>query len=339
MRVREDYRSITGQEKAAIFLMSLSQDQASKIFANLDDEEIKEISQSMSGLGTVSSEVIERLFVEFAEQVSSTGSLIGSADSAQRLLGNILGEEKVGEIMEEIRGPAGRTMWDKLANVNEQVLANYLKNEYPQTVAVILAKIGQVHAAKVLATLPENFSLEVVMRMLRMEAVDKEVEKDVERVLRTEFMSNLARSNQRDTFELMADIFNNFDRTTETRFLSALDERSKDSAEKIRALMFTFDDLIKLDAAGVQTLMRTVEKDKMTMALKGGSDEMKELFFSNMSERASKLMKEDMTAMGPVRLSEVEQAQLVMVQATKDLIDRGEIVMTSSDGGADEMVV
>ena len=339
MRVREDYRSITGQEKAAIFLMSLSQDQASKIFANLDDEEIKEISQSMSALGTVSSEVIERLFVEFAEQVSSTGSLIGSADSAQRLLGNILGEEKVGEIMEEIRGPAGRTMWDKLANVNEQVLANYLKNEYPQTVAVILAKIGQVHAAKVLATLPENFSLEVVMRMLRMEAVDKEVEKDVERVLRTEFMSNLARSNQRDTFELMADIFNNFDRTTETRFLSALDERSKDSAEKIRALMFTFDDLIKLDAAGVQTLMRTVEKDKMTMALKGGSDEMKELFFSNMSERASKLMKEDMTAMGPVRLSEVEQAQLVMVQTTKDLIDRGEIVMTSSDSGADEMVV
>ena len=339
MRIHEDYRSITGQGKAAIFLMSLSQDQASKIFANLDDEEIKEISQSMSGLGTVSSEVIERLFVEFAEQVSSTGSLIGSADSAQRLLGNILGEEKVGEIMEEIRGPAGRTMWDKLANVNEQVLANYLKNEYPQTVAVILAKIGQVHAAKVLATLPENFSLEVVMRMLRMEAVDKEVEKDVERVLRTEFMSNLARSNQRDTFELMADIFNNFDRTTETRFLSALDERSKDSAEKIRALMFTFDDLIKLDAAGVQTLMRTVEKDKMTMALKGGSDEMKELFFSNMSERASKLMKEDMTAMGPVRLSEVEQAQLVMVQATKDLIDRGEIVMTSSDGGADEMVV
>ena len=339
MRVREDYRSLSGQERAAIFLMSLSQDQASKIFANLDDEEIKEISQSMSGLGTVSSEVIERLFVEFAEQVSSTGSLIGSADSAQRLLGNILGEEKVGEIMEEIRGPAGRTMWDKLANVNEQVLANYLKNEYPQTVAVILAKIGQVHAAKVLATLPENFSLEVVMRMLRMEAVDKEVEKDVERVLRTEFMSNLARSNQRDTFELMADIFNNFDRTTETRFLSALDERSKDSAEKIRALMFTFDDLIKLDAAGVQTLMRTVEKDKMTMALKGGSDEMKELFFSNMSERASKLMKEDMTAMGPVRLSEVEQAQLVMVQATKDLIDRGEIVMTSSDGGADEMIM
>ena len=131
--------------------------------------------------------------------------------------------------MEEIRGPAGRN-YNKLANVNEQVLANYLKNEYPQTVAVILAKIGQVHAAKVLATLPENFSLEAACA-LRMEAVDKEVEKDVERALRTEFMSNLARSNQRDTFELMADIFNNFDRTTETRFVG-LDERSKDRRKK-----------------------------------------------------------------------------------------------------------
>ena len=151
MRVRDDYRSISGVEKAAILLMSLTSDQAAQIFANLDDEEIKEISQSMSSLGNVSSDVVERLFVEFAERISSTGSLIGSAESAQRLLGSILGEEKVDEIMEEIRGPAGRTMWDKLANVNEQVLANYLRNEYPQTVAVILGKIDQAHAAKVLA--------------------------------------------------------------------------------------------------------------------------------------------------------------------------------------------
>ena len=145
--------------------------------------------------------------------------------------------------MEEIRGPAGRTMWDKLANVNEQVLANYLKNEYPQTVAVILGKIQQGHAAKVLATLPENFAMEVVMRMLRMEAVNKDIEKDVERVLRTEFMSTLARTNRRDSHEMMAEIFNNLDRATESRFLSALEERNKDAAERIRSLMFTFEDL------------------------------------------------------------------------------------------------
>ena len=337
MRVREDYRSISGPEKAAILLMSLGEEQAAKLFGQMDDEEIKEISQVMASLGTVSSNIVERLFVEFAEQVSSTGSLVGSLDSTERLLTKVLGEDRVGEILEEIRGPAGRTMWDKLANVNEQVLANYLKNEYPQTVAVILGKIQQGHAAKVLATLPENFAMEVVMRMLRMEAVNKDIEKDVERVLRTEFMSNLARTNRRDSHEIMAEIFNNLDRATESRFLSALEERNKDAAERIRSLMFTFEDLQRLDPAGVQTLLRAVDKDKLVVALKGSSEELRDLFFSNMSERAGKLMREDMQALGPIRLKDVEDAQQAMVQSAKDLADRGEIVIGGS-GGDDQLV-
>ena len=336
-RIREDYRSITGPEKAAILLMALSEEQAAKLFSQLDDEEIKEISQVMAGLGSVSSNIVERLFVEFAEQVSSTGSLVGSMDSTQRLLGKVLGEERVGEIMEEIRGPAGRTMWDKLANVNEQVLANYLKNEYPQTVAVVLGKITQAHSAAVLATLPENFAMEVVMRMLRMEAVNKDIEKDVERVLRTEFMSNLARTNRRDSHEMMAEIFNNLDRATESRFLSGLEERNKDAAERIRSLMFTFEDLQRLDPAGVQTLLRAVDKDKLVIALKGASEELRDLFFSNMSERAAKLMREDMQSLGPIRLKDVEDAQQAMVQSAKDLADRGEIVIGGS-GGDDQLV-
>jgi flagellar motor switch protein FliG len=337
MRIREDYRGITGPEKAGILLMSLGEDQAGKLFALLDDEEIKEVSQVMAGLGTVSSNIVERLFVEFAEQVSSTGSLVGSMDSTERLLTKVLGGDRVSAIMEEIRGPAGRTMWDKLANVNEQVLANFLKNEYPQTVAVILGKIGQAHAGKVLSILPENFAMEVVMRMLRMEAVNKEIEKDVERVLRTEFMSNLARTNRRDAHEMMAEIFNNLDRATESRFLSALEERNKDSAEKIRSLMFTFEDLARIDPAGVQTLLRAVDKDKLTIALKGASEELKDLFFSNMSERAAKLLREDMQSLGPMRLKDVEEAQTAMVTAAKDLADRGELVIGGS-GGDDQLV-
>ena len=337
MRTREDYRSVTGPEKAAILLMSLGEEQAAKLFGQMDDEEIKEISQVMAGLGTVSSNIVERLFVEFAEQVSSTGSLVGSLDSTQRLLTKVLGEDRVADIMEEIRGPAGRTMWDKLANVNEQVLANYLKNEYPQTVAVIIGKIQQGHAAKVLATLPENFAMEVVMRMLRMEAVNKDIEKDVERVLRTEFMSNLARTNRRDSHEMMAEIFNNLDRATESRFLSALEERNKDAAERIRSLMFTFEDLQRLDPAGVQTLLRAVDKDKLVIALKGASEELRDLFFSNMSERAAKLMREDMQALGPIRLKDVEDSQQAMVQSAKDLADRGEIVIGGS-GGDDQLI-
>ncbi|KZD12728.1 flagellar motor switch protein FliG [Oceanibaculum pacificum] len=337
MRVREDYRSLGGPEKAAILLMSLGEEHAQKIFALMDDEEIKEVSQVMANLGTVSSNIVERLFVEFAEQISSTGSLVGSFDSTERLLSKVLDPDRVGDIMEEIRGPAGRTMWDKLGNVNEIVLANYLKNEYPQTVAVVMSKINPAHAAKVLALLPENFAMEVVMRMLRMEAVQKDILNDVERVLRTEFMSNLARSNRRDAHEMMADIFNSLDRATETRFVTALEERNRDSAEKIKALMFTFEDLGRLDPGGVQTLLRTVEKDKLAIALKGSTEELRDLFFSNMSERAAKLMREDMASLGPVRLKDVEDAQMAMVQTAKDLSNRGEIVI--SEGKGDDQLV
>jgi flagellar motor switch protein FliG len=231
-------------------------------------------------------------------------------------------------IMEEIRGPAGRTMWDKLGNVNETVLANYLKNEYPQTVAVVLGKIKPDHAARVLSLLPENFAMEVIMRLLRMEAVQKEVLDGVEKTLRTEFMSNLARTARRDAHELMADIFNNLDRNAESRFMSALEERNREAAERIKALMFTFEDLVRIDTAGIQTLLRSVEKDKLGIALKGGSETVKDLFFKNMSERAGKMMKEDMDAMGPVRLRDVDQAQSAIVTMAKELAASGQIVIS-----------
>jgi flagellar motor switch protein FliG len=337
MRVREDYRGLTGPEKAAILMLALGEEIASKLFALMGDDEIKELSQTMANLGSVSSNLVERLFVEFAEQISSTGSLVGTFDSTERLLTKVLPKDKVDQIMEEIRGPAGRTMWDKLTNVNEQVLANYLKNEYPQTVAVIMSKIKGDHAGRVLQLLPESFAMEVIMRMLRMEAVQKEVIDDIERTLRTEFMSNLARTNRRDAHEMMAEIFNSFDRNTESRFLAALEERNRDSAERIRALMFTFEDLSKLDPSGIQTLLRSVDKQKLATALKGASDTLKDMFFTNMSERAAKIMREDMGAMGPVRLRDVDEAQMYMVQLTKDMAARGEIVIASGKG-EDELV-
>jgi flagellar motor switch protein FliG len=337
LRIREDYRTLTGPEKAAIMMLALGEEHATKLFTHMDDEEIRELSQTMANLGTVSSTIIERLFVEFAEQISSTGSLVGTYESTERLLMKVLDTEKVNQIMEDIRGPAGRTMWDKLANVNETVLANYLKNDYPQTVAVVLSKIKGEHAARVLAQLPESFAMEVVMRMLRMESVQKEVLDDVERTLRTEFMSNLARTSRRDAHEMMAEIFNNLDRNTESRFLAALEERNRDSAERIKALMFTFEDLSKLDPSGVQTLLRVVDKPKLGLALKGSSETLRDLFFTNMSERAAKIMREDMAAMGPVRLRDVDEAQMYMVQVAKDLAARGEIVMAEGKG-EDELI-
>ena len=327
---------LTGAEKAAVILLSLGED-AQSIWEGLDDEEVKDISSAMASLGAVPSSVVDDLLMEFVSGLSTTGAIMGSYEQTQRLLNAFLPAEKVDSLMEEIRGPAGRTMWDKLANVNEAVLANYLKNEYPQTVAVVLSKIKGDHAARVLASLPEDFALECVTRMLRMEPVQREILDKIELTLRNEFMSNLARTAKRDSHEMMADIFNNFDRQTESRFLSALEERTRESAERIRALMFVFEDLAKLDPGGVQTLLRAVEKDQLGLALKGSSDALRELFFSNMSERASKSMRDDMESMGPVRLKDVDAAQMAMVQVAKDLAARGEIMM-AGQGGDDELV-
>jgi len=337
-KIAGDVRKLTGPQKAAIFILALGPENSAVLFEQMDDQEIRDLSQTMATLGSVDAATVEGLFVEFADQISGGGSsLLGSFDSTERLLQNALPGDRVSQIMEEIRGPAGRTMWDKLDNVNEAVLANYFKNEYPQTVAVVLSKIQSDQAGKVLALLPENFAMEVIMRMLRMEAVQKEVLDNVEKTLRTEFMTNLARTARRDSHEMMADIFNALDRNTENQFMSGLEERNRESAEKIKSLMFTFDDLIRLDPAGIQVLLRQVEKDQLALALKGSSDEVSDLFFSNMSERAGKMMKEDMEAMGAVRLRDVDEAQAAVVQTAKALADAGEIVITTGSD-EDEMV-
>jgi len=332
-KIKEDYRSLTGPQKAAILMMSLGEEQASKLLIRLEDEEIKELSQTMASLGTVGANLVERLFVDFADALSNTGSLVGSYESTERLLMKGLDKDRVALIMEEIRGPAGRTMWDKLGNVHEQVLGNYLKNEYPQTVAVVMTKLKADHAGRVLSLLPEGFAMEVVMRMLHMESVQKDVLESLEKTLRVEFMSNLARTARRDSHEMMAEIFNNLDRNTESRFMTALEERNRESAEKIRALMFTFEDLVRLDAAGAQTLLRHVEKDKLALALKGASDAIKELFSANMSARAAKMLKEDMDGLGPVRLKDVEEAQNIVVTLAKELSNSGQITISE---GKDE---
>lgn len=332
MRIREDYRTLTGPEKAAILMLSLGEEQTAGLFQHMDDDEIMEISQTMATLGKISPNVIERLFIEFAEQMTSTNAVIGSTDSTERLLQKAgLSADKIDNIMEEIRGPAGRTMWEKLGNVNEEILATFLQKEYPQTVAVVLSKVSTDHAARVLAMMPENFAIEVIHRMLRMEAVQKEILDEVEKTLRTEFMTNLARTQRRDSHELIADIFNNMERAVEGRFMEELEKSVPESAEKIRSLMFTFEDLINMDPSGMQTLIRAVDKDKLPTALKGATETLRDLFFSNMSERAGKIMKEDMAAMGPVRLKDVEEAQQYVVNVAKDLEARGEITIASGN--------
>jgi len=331
-----DRRNLTGPQKAAVLMLALGEEHAATLFGRMHEDEIRDLSAAMAQLGAVPAAMVEDLCREFAEQLGQAGNLIGTYESTERLLLKTLPRDRVTQIMEEIRGPAGRTMWDKLGNVNEAVLANYLKNEYPQTVAVVLTKVRPEHAARVLSLLPESFTMEVVMRMLRIETVQKEALEGVERTLKAEFMSNLARSNRRDAHEMMAEIFNNLDRQAESRILTALEERNRDAAERIRSLMFTFEDLQRLDGAGMQTLLRAVEKDKLALALKGASEQMRDLFLRNMTERAARLLKDDVAALGPVRLRDVDEAQAAIVALAKDLAAQGAIEL--NNGRDEEMV-
>jgi len=323
---------IPGPKRAAMLMLALGEQYGGKIWQLLDDDEVREISMEMSMLGTVDADTVENMLLEFVSRMSASGALMGNFDATERLLQQYLPADRVHGIMDEIRGPAGRNMWEKLSNVQEEVLANYLKNEYPQTIAVVLSKLKPEHAARVLAILPEDMALDVVGRMLKMEAVQKEVIERVEQTLRVEFMSNLSQTRRRDAHEVMAEIFNNFDRQTETRFLTALEEENRESAERIKTLMFTFDDLTKLDAASAQTLMRHVEKDKLAVALKGATEPVRQFFLSNMSTRAAKMLLDDMQAMGPVRLREVDEAQALLVNLAKDLAAKGEIIISKSRG-------
>ena len=330
-------KPMNGAQRAAVLLLALGDEHGSKIWAQLDDDELRQLGVAMSTLGTVTASTVESMMVEFVARLSTSGAVMGNFDATERLLRQFIPPERVANIMDEIRGPAGRNMWEKLSHVQEDVLANYLKNEYPQTIAVVLSKLTTAHAGRVLAILPEEVAIDVIARMLKMDIVQKDVLDRLEQTLRTEFISNLARTRRRDAHEVMAEIFNSFDRQTETRFMSALEELNKDAAENIKKLMFTFDDLAKLDNGAIQTLMRQVDKDKLAIALKGANESVRNIFLTNMSQRAGKMLNEDMEALGPVRLKDVDNAQSILVNLAKDLAAKGEIMIVK--GGGDEELV
>jgi flagellar motor switch protein FliG len=330
-------RDLTGDEKAAVLLLSLGPDFGKPILEELDEMEIKALSRTMVRMGPITQEMLDSLFAEFVTHISANGTVAGNSDTTQRLLLSFLPQDRVDAIMEEIRGPAGRNMWEKLSNVQEDVLASYLKNEYPQTIAVVLSKISTEHASKVLAVLPEELAMDVVKRMLSLDPVQKEILEKIESTLRTEFMSTLSHSKRRDSHEQMAEIFNAFDRQTEARFITNLEESDRDGAERIKALMFTFEDLSRLDPSAIQALIAKVDKKELALALKGANDAVKEFFFANMSTRSGKLLRDDMEAMGPVRLKDVDEAQSRLVSFAKDMAARGEIVLNK--GKADEEMI
>jgi flagellar motor switch protein FliG len=331
LKVRSDYKSLNGIEKAAVILLALGEERGSRLMERLEDDEIREVSYAMAGLGTVSGKIVERLIRDFTERFAGTGELAGTFDTTERFLSKFMNGDRVQEIMADLRGPAGRTMWEKMSNVNEQVLATYLRNEHPQTIAVVLTKIRPEHAAKVLGLLPQNLVQMVVARIIKMEAVPRDVLEDVEKTLRSEFMANYVRTLGHDSHAIMAEILNRTDRSVFDMIMEPLERRLPESATRIKQLMFTFEDLARLEPQAIQILIRSCEGDQLAYALKGLDEGMQNRFLSNMSERAANLVRDEIEMLGAVRARDVEEARLGILKTAKQLADAGEIIITNND--------
>jgi flagellar motor switch protein FliG len=291
----------------------------------------------MVQLGALEASTVEKLIIEFVTKLGNSGGISSNFERTESLLLKIFPSEQVQLIMAEIKGASGKRVWASIAQVDPEILASFLRNEYPQTVAVVLSRVRADYAAKVLTILPEDFAIDVLNRMLRMETVQKEALRHIEETLRVEFVSTIAQTQRRDAHEMMADVFNAFDRQTEGRFLAALDQANRGSAKRIRDLMFTFEDLLKLDPASVQTLLRKVEPDTLCRALKGANETTRAFFLAQMSTRAAKNLTDEMQALGPVRLKEVDEAQTKMTEAAKELAEKGEI-MIAKNSAEEELV-
>jgi flagellar motor switch protein FliG len=333
----KDLSELNGPQRAAVLLLMLGEKHGGPIWAMLEEDEVKRVSYAMAQLGSIEARTVESLVVDFVSRLSSAGAVTGSLDRTEELLAKIFPADQVASIISEIKGASGRRMWQRLSHIDAEILATYLRSEYPQTVAVILSRISPDHTARVLSILPDDFAVDVMNRMLKMETVQKEALEHIEETLRNEFVTTIAQTSRRDANELMAEVFNAFDRQTEARFFAALDSVNRDSAKKIRELMFTFEDLTKLDPGSVQTLMRQVDKDTLGRALKGASEAVRTFFFSNMSSRASKNLQDEMASMGPIRLKDVDDAQNKMVNLAKELAEKGEI-MISKNRAEEELV-
>lgn len=336
--VRDNYTALSGPEKCSIMFLALGEQRAAPLLERFDEDEIRVITRAMSGLGNITASVLEELIGRFSEQFAMGGSVVGSYETTERMLKAFLPEDKVGDIMTYIRGPAGRTTWEKLSSVNEHLLAKYLAGEHPQTVAAVLSKLTADHSAKVMPLLPRGVSKSVMRRMVKLQSIPQEVLADVEETLHKELMLNYALSSVPDSHEQLAEIFNRTDPKALDDFLADLETELPDSAALVKQLMFTFDDLVDLDSVSLGTLVRTCDTDTLVYALKGSKDNVRELFISHMSERAGAILRDSIETMGPVLSRDVETAKNAILRKAKELAEAGAIIIQRGDAAGSQVI-
>lgn len=332
-------RDLTGPQKAAILMITLGTETSSAIMGKLTPEELESLTLEIASLGTIGPETKRAVLEEFNQMVLAREYIsFGGIDYARKLLEETVGDEKARAILARLESNLQEIPFDFIRKADPVQVLNFIASEHPQTIALILAHLPPTTAATVLGALPEELQTDVTNRIALLEQTPPDIVREIEQVLESKmvavFQPDMAKVGG---VENVAQVLTMADRATEKSILMNLQESNPELADEIRALMFVFDDVVLVNDAGVQRVLKEIDNKELALALKAASDEVKDKFFSNMSSRAADMIREDMEFMGPVRLRDVEAAQSKIVEVIRRLDDAGEI-MVMGRGEEDEIV-
>ena len=335
MRPSTSHQLVSAQshscEKAAIIVMALDEERSRRLVSSLTEDEVRRLGSAMARMGRTDIDTMRQVIEDFNAEVSRSSGISGGFEAAERMLSRFLPPEKVTEIISEAKGPGGKNIWDKLSHIQPQTLAGYLRNEYPQTAAVILARLPAVHAAKVIRLLPNKNAAEISLRMVRMTNVQRPVLLDIEEALKRDFTSVLGQSQERDSTSILAEMLNRSDQEMVDRILTALEDKEPKAAARIRRIMFTFEDLRRIEPSSFGQVIAETSPERIPIALAAASDDIKALFMAQMSERAQKMLLEEMENQAPPRRKTIEEAQSEIVDIAKRLIGEGRIILMEQE--------
>ena len=319
-------RRFSGPEKAAIFLVSVGDDAASEIIKRLELMEIQKITKYMDQLPTIEKDDSENVLKDFNSNFSKVGIVVKGDDYVKNLIAKSLDPEKAKKILDNLHGPIEEEGLQTLKWLDPHIIADFVKNEHPQTIALILGHLEPMSAAVVIGLLPSSIRSQVVFRLSKLERVPPGVIKDLDEVLQEQLKSTgSTQSKLVGGVRIVADILNNMDKSIEEPILADIEKLDKEEAEKIRELMFTFDDLASVDDKSMQLILREVSHDQIVLALKTASDELRIKILANVSKRAQEMINDDLEAMGPKKLSEVEKVQHEILKVARRLEDEGKV--------------
>jgi len=331
--------SLTGKEKAAILLVSLGPDISARIFKHLNEEEIEELTLEIANMQKVSNDIKDNVLNEFYQLIEAKDYIDrGGIKYAREILEKAVGEEKAKDILEKLTATLQVRPFDSIRKADPSQLLNFIQGEHPQTIALIMAYLHPQQASQVISSLPAKIQTDVARRIALMDRTSPDIIKEIENVMEQKLSSIITNEYaSAGGIDSIVDILNQVDRGTEKNILDELDEENPELADEIRAKMFVFEDVVMLSDRAIQLVLRQVETHDVALALKTASDDVEEVIYKNMSQRAAEMLKEDIEYMGPVRLREVEESQQRIVSVIRQLEDSGEIVIAR--GGESEIIV